>query len=155
MRRFDDAVSALAQDFGTVYTRYADDLIFSTAANDFTRESGGKLISRVHDALRGFGFLPNLAKSKISPPGSRKIVLGLLVDGSEPRLSKQYRNRLRQHLHFLTRPDVGPAKHAAAKGFSSVYGLQNHVRGLIAHATQVDPGFARNCWHQFNTIDWP
>lgn len=155
MMRFDQIVTAIASDRGLIYSRYADDLSFSTDDDAFDRNDARTLISLVKSELQNHGFRPHYAKTKICPPGSRRIVLGLLVDGDEPRLSKAYRKNLDQHLHFMSPESVGPVAHATHRNFTSVYGLKNHVEGLIVHAMQVDPNFARAAWKKFNRVEWP
>jgi RNA-directed DNA polymerase len=155
MRNFDKAVADLAGTNGLTYTRYADDLTLSTRRDDFSRANATAITREIYKVLTYHGFLPNFAKTSIMPPGSRRIALGLLVDGEQPHLTKEFRSRLRKHIYFLTHPDHGPAKHAAKLGFNSVYGLRNHVSGLIAHAAQVDRVFADAAWDNLNRVDWP
>lgn len=155
MRRFDNIATEIANEYDLVYSRYADDLTFSSDHTTFSRTTAQEVISKVYRELRRFGFDPNFAKTKILPPGTRQIVLGLLVDGNAPRLPKNYRRKLDQHLHFLSRQDIGPVAHAARRQFTTVYGLKNHLEGLIAHAAQVDQAYAQAAWKIFNTIDWP
>lgn len=155
MREFDDAIMKIADKHSMVYTRYADDIALSTADTHFSKLLAKDIIASIYKTMREYGFEPNLVKTKIVPPGGRKIILGLLVNGNEPHLTKAYRDIVRQHLHFMTRDDVGPVQHASAKGFASVYGLRNHVRGLIAHASHVDKQFAEFAWEQFNRVRWP
>lgn len=155
MRRFDTWAAEVANEYDLVYSRYADDLTFSSDDPAFTRQNAKSVIAKVYRLLRRSGFDPNYAKTKIVPPGARQIVLGLLVDGDVPRLPKSYRRNLDQHLHFLLRQDIGPVAHAAHRNFTSVYGLKNHVEGLIVHAAQVDAVYAQSAWHKFNQIGWP
>nr|WP_321361954.1 reverse transcriptase family protein [uncultured Hyphomonas sp.] len=155
MKRFDEIVTAIANDRGLVYSRYADDLSFSTDDESFGRDDARTLISLVKSELGNHGFQSHYAKTKICPPGSRRIVLGLLVDSDEPRLAKSYRKNLDQHLHFMSPESVGPVAHAAHKNFRSVYGLKNHVEGLIVHAMQVDRVYAQTAWDKFNRVEWP
>ena len=68
------------------------------------------------------GLSPNVTKTRVLPPGARKVVLGLLVDGQEPHLTREFRARLRQHIYYLLHPDIGPVRHAAKRGFISVRG---------------------------------
>ena len=92
------------------------------------------------------GLSPNATKARITPPGSRKIVLGLLFDGKEPRLPRlprEFKENLRRHLHYLAREDVGPIAHARARGFASTTGLRHHVEGLLGFAKQIEPDYAR------------
>ena len=155
MRQFDKRMSKLALNRGLVYSRYADDLALSSDDEGFSRASALSVISTVKSILREHGFRAHHTKTKIIPPGSRRIVLGLLVDGDEPRLTKAYRRNLNQHLYFMSIDSVGPVAHAEHKNFTSVYGLRNHVEGLIAHAAQVDAPYAKLAWDKFNAVKWP
>ena len=49
---------------------------------------------------------------------------------------------MRQHLYYLKHPDIGPLRHAQKRGFTSVFGLKDHLEGLVAFAGQVDQAFA-------------
>jgi hypothetical protein len=137
------------------YTRYADDITLSSTDISFSRDAASKVILEIYKVFRLCGFEPNYSKTRIVPPGGRKVVLGLLVDGETPRLTKAFRNQLSQHLHFVSRDDVGPVRHAEAKGFQSVYGLYNHIRGLISYAGQINPEYAKSEWVRFNNVNWP
>lgn len=108
MVEFDAKVEAIAVKHGLTYTRYADDLCLSTSNKKFGRASARQAISQVQAAMAQHGLSPNSSKTRVCPPGSRKIVLGLLVDGERPRLAREFRANLRRHIHYLTREDVGP-----------------------------------------------
>ena len=155
MRSFDEDVSALAGRRGLVYTRYADDLCLSTRSRRFTRDQARGIVREVYRAMSRVGLSPNISKAHIAPPGARKVVLGLIVNDSQPRLTREFRNRLRQHLYYLLRSDIGPAQHAENRGFASVQGLRNHVTGLIAFARQVEPVFAEGCEANLAAVRWP
>lgn len=139
---------------GLVYTRYADDLIFSSNS-DFSRSTALELVHQIYDVIKKHGLWPNRAKTKIVPPGARKVVLGLLVDGAVPRLTKEFKARVRTHIHFLQRADVGPSQHARNRGFDSVLGLQRHVYGLVAFGAGVEPDWARLAWTELDNVPWP
>ncbi|MNJ54556.1 hypothetical protein D3C77_500030 [compost metagenome] len=66
-------------------------------------------------------------------------MLGLLVDGAEPRLSKEYKKYVSDHLYFLSRPDIDAETHAKRKRFDSVQGLLNHLSGKIAYGISIEP----------------
>ena len=153
MWRLDEGIAALAAESGLVYTRYADDLIFSTAADDYTRAKAEELIRKVYEQMLPFGLRPRTTKTVIAPPGARKIVLGLLVDRDRPRLRREFRATLEQHVYCLAKN--GPATHAQRRGFRSIFSLQQYVTGLLNYATQVDPDYAAPLWEQFGTVNWP
>jgi len=154
VRDLDTAVFDIAERGGLVYTRYADDIALSTNAKGFNRADAGRIVSQVYDALTQSGLTPNLAKTAIRTPRCRKVVLGLLVDGPEPRLQKAYKRRLERHLHFLRHPDVGPARHAAHLGGATVHGLQQHVHGLILYARQIEPAYGAERLEDYSAVQW-
>jgi len=147
-------VQRIADSYGVRYTRYADDLVFSTTAKDFGRQRCSRLIGEIYHALAKRGLSPNTAKTLVAPPGARKVVLGLLVDGRHPALPRNFRSNLRMHMHFITLQGAGPSAHAESRGFSSVEGLRQHLLGLIAFAGQVDQGFANDCRSSMASASW-
>lgn len=153
MRPTDELLAALAKKYGMKYTRYADDLAFSCES-----DRGVRYIRRfkrlVLDELNKAGFRPNHRKTVIRGPGTRRIVLGMLVDGDAPRLPQEYKDMIRLHLHYLRSPSYGPSSHALARK-TSVSGIFYHVRGLIAWAEQVEPRFGKRALAEFNSVDWP
>jgi RNA-directed DNA polymerase len=151
----DRRISEIAAESKLIYTRYADDITLSTKDRSFGRDRCREVIAKIYEAMPDFGLSPNIAKTNILSPGARKIVLGLLADQSEPRLPRDFRALMRQHLHFLTRPDIGPSRHAAKRGFDSVRGLRNHLYGLAMFSRQIEPQYGEECLATLNGIDWP
>lgn len=149
----DVRLSALAERFAWTYTRYADDLTFSTKTKS-TRGRALKLAQLAKHELKQFGLVANSHKTSLSPPGARKIVLGLLVDRESPQLSRKFRNNVETHIYALTSNKVGPEAHRMNRGFDSIIGLRRHVAGLIAYARQVDTAYANKLSVAFEEIDW-
>ncbi len=140
MHSFDSRLGDLAHESECIYTRYSDDLIFSSTDGSLDRASARELVVKVYLELARIGLRPRRTKTIIVPPSARKVVLGLLVDGDRPRLSKQFRRKLELHLYMVER--VGPQAHALHRGFDSVLGLRHHLFGLVAFARSVDVVFA-------------
>jgi len=138
--RLDCTLQNLAEKHGMVYSRYADDIALSTKRRDFSRRNVGKIIGRVYSILRKYRLQPHTAKTHVSPPGARKIVLGLLVDRERPRLTRDFRERLERHLWGTQKH--GLESHAAYIGFKSPFSFYNHFMGLVSFAKQVDPNWA-------------
>lgn len=151
----DADLTKAAESFGMVYTRYADDLTFSTSKNSFDRNDATALIKLIYRILGRFGLVPNLAKTQVVPPRAKKIVLGLLVDQSTPRLTREFKNKMRMHLYYLEHADIGPIKHAQKRGFSAVAGLRNHLMGLAAYACQVEPKYGEGLKIRLKAVPWP
>lgn len=143
MRDIDEKLFAIANSFGLRYTRYSDDLTFSTR-NDFDRQQSSQLIQEIAKLLIRRGLMLNRQKTAVIPPGARKIVLGLLVDGDMPRLSRSFKDRIRQHLYYLEK--FGPDQHVSRRSFDSVGGFFRHLKGLIDFANMVEPQYAREVY---------
>lgn len=151
MRIADDELQKLADSNDLVYTRYSDDITFSTRG-EFSREQAMAVISQVAAILKRQGLFPNRAKTTIIHPGARRVVLGLLVDSDQPRLSRVFRDRLRQHFYYLeTR---GIMAHVEARGFDSAGGLYRHLRGLIDFANMVDQPYAHQQLLRLQALPW-
>jgi len=154
-RGLDERLAAIAEEQDLNYTRYADDITFSSSDPNFGREMAKALIQRVYRELARQGLRPNTAKTTVVPPSARKIVLGLSVEEETPRLARHFKDLLRQHIHYLTHPEIGPIKHATARKFASVVGLRHHVGGLLSYAAQIEPDWAAKQRMRFLEIDWP
>ena len=153
VRRLDDRLRALADGKRWVYTRYADDLAFSTNTPS-TRQQAVAIAREAKHEIRDFGLICNESKTAIIPPGARKIMLGVLIDRFQPKLTRAFRNNIETHLYALSNPKIGAAAHLLSRGFSSVIGMRRHIAGLIAFAKQVDPPYARRLYRTFDEIDW-
>jgi len=135
----DKVLADVARSAGLIYTRYSDDIVFSTG-EDLARHEVRNLINDVTRVFGAFGHVLHRKKITIAPPGARKLVLGLLVDGNAIRLSREYRDRLETHVRGIER--FGLAEHAASRNFASIWGMVRHIRGLAAHAMAVDRPYA-------------
>lgn len=153
MKQLDAKLAELADENAMNFTRYADDIVFS-CQDARSRPSVNRVKRLILKALNDEGFKPNLRKTKMRGPGARKVVLGILVDGKQPRLPSEYKDKVRQHLHYLTHSDFGPASHAAARN-TSISRMYHHVFGLICWAKAVEPSFGAEALEVFNSVKWP
>jgi RNA-directed DNA polymerase len=153
VRRLDDRLQVLADGKRWVYTRYADDLAFSTNRLS-TRQQAAAIAREAKREIRDFGVICNESKTAIIPPGAHKIMLGVLIDHFRPKLTRAFRNNIETHLYALSNPKIGAAAHLLSRGFSSVIGMRRHIAGLIAFAKQVDAPYAQKLYRTFDEIDW-
>lgn len=134
----DEELSYLALDHRMNYTRYADDIIFSSKDN-FDREPAIKIIKEIYAILKHNGYWPNRAKTQLVPPGARKIALGLLVDSEKPRLTKEFKKEVKSHVYYSTHRKIGINDHYKRKGFRSLEGFVNFLNGKLSYAYYVEP----------------
>lgn len=143
----DIAFTSLTQRERMVYTRYADDLTFSSI-EEFDRGRAVSLIREVSATLTRSGFSLHEKKTRVIPPGGRKLVLGLLVDRDSARLNRAMRSRIAENVRCVEK--FGLATHVSHRQFSSLDGFVRHVSGLLAFAADVEPDWAHamtNRWH--------
>lgn len=152
MRELDKAIAELASTHGLNYTRYSDDMTFSTKM-EYSRSRAMEFVEAVAQILKLDGLFLNRKKTAIIPPGARKIVLGLLTDREFPNLTKEFKDKLRQHLYYIE--TLGIEKHMLRREFDSIGGLYRHLRGLINYANLVDPAFAYRMKQKFKSLPWP
>lgn len=156
VRPMDERLSRIASQHHVVYTRYSDDMVFSSGA-PFSRSAAVALLRKLNHVVQGHGFTVNLRKTRIVPPGARKSVLGLLVDGDSLRLSPAFKSRVLGHLYGIQK--FGLRAHQQHRAFGSMAGLVNHVDGLIAHALGAEPSWARPVERQWQAVlhaqGWP
>jgi len=136
----DRALASLADTEGMLYTRYSDDLTFSTALS-FGRESAARVVRKAYDAIIGAGFTPHFKKTAVVPPGARRIVLGLVVEGERLRLTREFKRRVEVHIRGSAK--FGVVAHSTDRGFRSVISFVEHVSGSLAYAHEVEPGWTR------------
>jgi RNA-directed DNA polymerase len=134
-RRLDERLSAYAVAHRLVYTRYADDLTFSSGG-EFRRGHAAAILQKANLVTAECGFALHHRKSRIVPPGARKIVLGLLVDGDRIRIRKESRSRIITHVRGVEK--FGLSAHRVKRGFSSSFSFILHVEGLLSFAQDVD-----------------
>ena len=149
----DERLTSFADQHGFIYSRYADDLTFSASGELPERTSIGDIHRSIVEIIRKCGFHENKKKTRVAGPGSKKVVLGLLVDGEIPRLSKETYKRIDRHLHASQKHGlIAVAEH---EKFDSAIGFYNHLAGLIAFVKDVDTARWQEFKQQFSNIPAP
>ncbi|WP_282205995.1 reverse transcriptase family protein [Kitasatospora fiedleri] len=134
-RPLDDRLWEVAENHGLTYTRYADDLTFS-ALHSLDRTTVTRCVSDITQAVYQSHFQVHRKKTRIVPPGQRKLVLGLLVDGDRLRIPIPTRKRIEGHIRGVA--TFGLVAHVEHAAFSSLGGFVRHVDGLLRYARGVD-----------------
>ncbi|HDS0949252.1 TPA: RNA-directed DNA polymerase [Stenotrophomonas maltophilia] len=149
-RKLDVELTELALSSCSTYSRYADDLCFSLPSGD--RKSALKIMREACAVIQKHNFIPNEKKTRIIPPGGKKILTGLNVDSTTPTTPKEVRDMVRLHLYYAKK--IGLAKHCEARGFRSISGFQNHLSGLIGYISSIEPKRSSALYAQFNALPW-
>lgn len=136
--RLDSILQEYALENRLAYTRYSDDLFFSSH-EPFHRGRAVNVVRSVSEIVMSCLFEVHEKKTRIVPPGARRVVLGLLVE-DRVRLVPEFRRRVEVHLRGCEK--FGLAAHSAHRGFDSPLSFANHLDGLISFSFEVEPSRA-------------
>ena len=103
----DKRLDGLARRFHLTYTRYADDMTFSSDHNVY--HDGGDFMCELNRIIRESGFIVNPSKTRLQKRGSRQEVTGLNI-GESVNVSRHYVKTLRVMIHHIAINDQ-PTKH--------------------------------------------
>lgn len=141
-RRLDARLSGIAKKLDLRYTRYADDLTFSSAnATDHI----GYLLARVRHIAADEGFAVNEKKTRVLRQAARQSVTGVVVN-KHPAASRATRRRLRAILHNAGKTGLDGQNRARRKGFVAWLG------GMISFVGMVNPRQAVVLRERFNAL---
>ena len=96
-QRLDYLLSAVAKRFGLKYTRYADDMTFSSMHNVYQPDSD--FLKELHRIIAEQGFHIKESKTRLQKEGYRQEVTGLLVN-ENVNVQKRYIKQLRMWLYY-------------------------------------------------------
>lgn len=100
---FDNRISRFATSNDYTFSRYSDDIVLGSLKNSFNKEKALQAISFVQQVGELHGFTLSKSKTRIMTPGSRKFVLGVLVDNQEcTRLTRYDRERVEKMIWQLS-----------------------------------------------------
>jgi RNA-directed DNA polymerase len=123
----DTTLDALCAKNQVTYTRYADDLFFSTAQADVLREIEKQVITAVSDLKLPSNLKINGSKTRHSSKrGARRVTGIVLGSDGKPYIGRKLKRKIRALVHQLDSLD-GSAKASLA--------------GMIAYARGFDPQF--------------
>lgn len=92
----DRRLNGLARRFGLHYSRYADDITFSSMRNEFKKDEFRVELKRI---IEGQNFKMNEAKTRLQKRGERQEVTGLIVS-NKVNTSSAYVAEIRNLLHI-------------------------------------------------------
>lgn len=145
-RHLDKRLENYAIHNGIKYTRYADDLTFSS--NDPNKLPKSSFIQKV---LSEDNFTLNTKKTGTFGKNSRQMVTGILINGDNPRVPQKFKRQIYRHLHFCQK--FGPNDH-----FKYVKPELDHARqwlyGKIYYVNSIEPEEAKKMFAIADSLDW-
>ena len=94
--RLDWRLSKLAQRYNMRYSRYADDITFSSMGNLFHED--GDFVKELHRFIEMEGFTINTEKTRLNSKYQRQEVTGLIIN-EKPNVTQKYVKQIRTMLN--------------------------------------------------------
>ncbi|MCG3825942.1 retron Ec67 family RNA-directed DNA polymerase/endonuclease [Photobacterium damselae] len=135
----DIRLASLAKKNSCTYSRYADDITFSTRKSVFPtkimRQEDGEYIpsKKLRNEIKKSGFTINNKKTRIQYKDSRQDVTGLIVN-KKPNVKKEYWRTVKSQCHSLFQTGAFTKK----VGDDIVEGNINELEGQLNFIDQVD-----------------
>ncbi len=138
----DRRLAGLAKRFGLVYSRYADDITFSSMHNVYQKD--GEFRQELHRIIEGQNLKINENKTRLQIKGSRQEVTGLIVSDNI-NVTQQYMRDLRSILYIWKQYGYWAAKtkfeahYKASKGHikKANANMENVIEGKLLYLKMV------------------
>ena len=141
----DKKLMKYAEQHGINYSRYADDITFSS--DDISRLPKMGYIKHLMEEEH---FALNEDKTRLLKNGMRQEVTGLLING-RVRVPRAYKKDIYRHLHFCLK--YGGLGHF--RRIRSQYKMSREwLLGRIFYVNAVEPKEAQKMLCMFNQVDW-
>jgi len=157
----DRAIKKIADKHGCNYTRYADDITFSSDS-DLPSEVS------VRDLLKKFGFLLNPKKTLFMFRGEKQFVTGLTIfDDKYPRIPKKVKRKIRLRIFYarkyglwsvamrelgVTDADIRNHISLYTSLESYTHYIARQLKGSIDYINGIEPLCAEKLYSEFNRI---
>lgn len=132
-RRLDVRLSGVARGLGFSYTRYADDLTFSSS----NTTDVATLLWRVRSVVSDEGLTINEDKTRVMRRGSRQEVTGVVVN-DRPAVARAEVRTLRAILHRAQREGLAAQRRPVDGALPDTGAFVAQLRGRIAWVQMVD-----------------
>ena len=139
-KRLDWRLSKLAQRYNMRYSRYADDITFSSMENLF--HDDGDFIKSLHYFIDKEGFCINDAKTRLNSYYQRQEVTGLTIN-EKPNVTQKYVKLIRIVLHNWDKKgqDYAESKfletYRPTKNVAGKHHIENIIRGKLDYLKMV------------------
>lgn len=133
----------LSEKYGYIYTRYADDLFFSTR-NNINIHSARNFLNEVRNILNYSNYRMNHKKTRIVLPRSKKVITGIVITDNKILLDRKFKDEIKMNIFFAEKNGL-EAQRKFIKFHGNAHTFLKYLLGKLNFANQVEPYFA-NIW---------
>ncbi len=142
-RGLDSRLNGLAKKLGWTYTRYADDLTFSTSGEPADKTAW--LLARIRHIAEDESFTVNEKKTRVQRPGCRQTVTGIVVN-HRPNVPRDVARRIRAILHRAKTEGLAAQNRENHPNFAAWVG------GMISYIHMVNPTQGDRLKREFESL---
>ena len=143
--KLDKRLYRVAEKYQAVYTRYADDLTFSS---DYDIKN---IVIPVKKIIEDEKFFINERKTRIQYNYQRQEVTGVVVSGDKIRVKKKYKKKIFQEIYYCKK--YGLANHLQHIGCSKRF-YKEHMYGKAYFVYMIEPDIGKELLRQLDKIEW-
>lgn len=126
-KKLDLRIAGYCNKRNIVYTRYADDLTFSSDDRELLR----KIYRMIKNIVEDEGFFLNKKKTTFMTPKNHKTVLGITLNEGSLKAPREIKRSVRAMLHYeVTAGD---------------YTMNDKIRGYIAYVDSIEKNYKKKC----------
>jgi len=133
-RKLDRRLTGLAYRFGATYTRYADDITFSSPHNIYKDEAFNKELKRIIEEDQKLVINPK--KTRLQKAGYRQEATGLIVN-EKVNVRRRYVKQIRMWLYYWEKYGYEKAEQIFKRDY---FADRGHVKDNNAHLINVLDG---------------
>lgn len=142
----DQRMFQLAQEYGCDYTRYADDMTFSSSED----LKDTNILDEITSILANEQLRLSDKKTRYSKYGQAQYVTGLSISNPErPRIPKKMKKQLRQEFYYIMR--YGFPAHFKARNEKAERGYKR-INGWLDYITSVEPELGFELQKTYKTL---
>jgi hypothetical protein len=133
-KKLDRRLTGLANRFGATYTRYADDITFSSPHNVYRNEDFNKELKRIIEEDQNLIINPN--KTRLQKAGYRQEATGLIIN-HKVNIRRKYVKQIRMWLYYWEKYGYEKAEQIFKRDYVSEKG---HIKKMNANLINVLDG---------------
>ncbi|MDX1651898.1 MAG: reverse transcriptase family protein [Brumimicrobium sp.] len=130
-KKLDRRLNGLANRFGATFTRYADDITFSSPHNIYNDGAFNKELKRIIEEDQDLAINPK--KTRLQKAGYRQEATGLIVN-EKVNVRRRYVKQIRMWLYYWEKYGYEKAKQIFKRDYIADKG---HVKNMNAHLVHV------------------
>lgn len=145
--KLDHELYNLAQKYDCCFTRYADDITFSSK-NDIE-----SIIPKIENIILKFGFRVNPNKTSYYTLGKPKFITGLVVQDGRIRVPKKFKRELKKEIYFCKK--FGVTNHLNNSKATKFINYREYLYGKAYYIHMIETEEGSKFLEQLDEIAWP